>query len=258
MLLQICQELAQEVERGRRDRPEREEPEAERHPLSGKEEGRPDAGHSDRTSLRVLEDLLRCEVLLEHRAQVSGHQQVEPSEPREASHPFLRAVANEHALVDGPHDVEGERPGSLGRRRSFTFHRRREGHRHPGRGRDRSVPGGVLLQIRRAGTVPDRLWHTVLFGERRYLCLRPVLPAGGSAAHACQHRSSQTLGKTEQRHNMLKNHLARSDIYLALASRSRVAEAVMDWVEHHNSHNHHESWTVYRFGDAMKKKKTSM
>jgi transposase InsO family protein len=65
----------------------------------------------------------------------------------------------------------------------------------------------------------------------------------------------RTLGKTEQRHNMMKNYLARSDVDLAFASRSEIAEAVDDWVGHHNFDSPHECWTVYRLGDLVKKKR---
>jgi len=65
----------------------------------------------------------------------------------------------------------------------------------------------------------------------------------------------RTLGKTEQRHNMMKNHLARSDLDLEYASRSEIAEAVNDWVQHHNYDCPHECWTVYRLGDLVKKKR---
>ena len=43
--VKVRQELAHEMETGRRGRPGGEEPEAEGHPLSGKGEGRPDTGH---------------------------------------------------------------------------------------------------------------------------------------------------------------------------------------------------------------------
>ena len=65
----------------------------------------------------------------------------------------------------------------------------------------------------------------------------------------------RTLGKTEQRHNMMKNYLARSDIDLQYASRSEIAGVVSDWVQHHNFDSPHECWTVYRLGDLVKKKR---
>jgi putative transposase len=107
--------------------------------------------------------------------------------------------------------------------------------------------------------VPDQFltdhgtqFYSVKGGESAFdrFCLREMVQhILASIAHP------QTLGKTEQRHNMLKNHLARSEVDLDCASRSEIAEAVGDWVEHHNFHSHHESWTVYRFGDLTKKKK---
>ena len=107
--------------------------------------------------------------------------------------------------------------------------------------------------------VPDQFltdhgtqFYSVKGGESAFdrFCLREMVQhILASIAHP------QTLGKTEQRHNMLKNYLARSNVDLACASRSEIAEAVEDWVDHHNFHSPHESWTVYRLGDLTKKKK---
>jgi len=95
-------------------------------------------------------------------------------------------------------------------------------------------------------------FYSVKGGESAFdrFCLREMVQhILASIAHP------QTLGKTEQRHNMLKNYLARSEVDMACASRSEIAEAVGDWTEHHNFHSPHESWTVYRLGDLVKKKK---
>ena len=93
MLRQVHSELAQELETGRRGRPGGEEPEAERHPLSGTGEGRSDTGHSEKTGLRVLEDLVRRTVLIEHRASVPEGSPVEPTAFRKAALPHFRAEA---------------------------------------------------------------------------------------------------------------------------------------------------------------------
>ena len=66
----------------------------------------------------------------------------------------------------------------------------------------------------------------------------------------------QTLGKTEQRHNMMKNYLWQVLPELDLASRDEIKEAVYDWVDRHNFDSPHEAWTTYRIGDWVKKKKT--
>jgi len=183
------------METGRRGRPEREKQEAERHPLSGTGEGRPDTGHSEKTGLRVLEDIFRRTVLIEHRASVSGCTSSQSPEPRKASLPLLRAEACQHALADGLHDAEGERLGAPGGRRSFAFHRRREGDDNAGRRRDDDVTGGMLLQVRRTGAVPDRSRYAVLFGQRRRVRLRPVLHARDDTAHPGQHRSPSDVGE---------------------------------------------------------------
>ena len=65
----------------------------------------------------------------------------------------------------------------------------------------------------------------------------------------------QTLGKTEQRHNMMKNYLWQVLPDLDLAPRSGIAEAVQDWVNWHNFDSPHEGWMTYRIGDWVKKKK---
>jgi transposase InsO family protein len=65
----------------------------------------------------------------------------------------------------------------------------------------------------------------------------------------------QTLGKTEQRHNMMKNYLWQVLPELDLAPRSEIQEAVHDWVHRHNFDSPHEGWLTYRIGDWVKKKK---
>jgi transposase InsO family protein len=65
----------------------------------------------------------------------------------------------------------------------------------------------------------------------------------------------QTLGKTEQRHNMMKNYLWQVLPELDLASRDEIKEAVHDWVDRHNFDSPHEGWLTYRIGDWVKKKK---
>jgi putative transposase len=65
----------------------------------------------------------------------------------------------------------------------------------------------------------------------------------------------QTLGKTEQRHNMMKNYLDQVLPDLHFASRDEVQEAVARWVQHHNFDSPHEGWITYRFGDLVKKKR---
>jgi hypothetical protein len=47
------------------------------------------------------------------------------------------------------------------------------------------------------------------------------------------------LGKTEQRHNMMKNYLWQVLPELDLASRSEVGDAVHDWVQWHNFDSPH-------------------
>lgn len=65
----------------------------------------------------------------------------------------------------------------------------------------------------------------------------------------------QTLGKTEQRHNMLKNHLARVLPDLATASEEAIVEAVDSFVHRHNFDSPHEAWIMYRLGDWVKRKR---
>ncbi|MGD0818665.1 MAG: helix-turn-helix domain-containing protein [Methanomassiliicoccales archaeon] len=65
----------------------------------------------------------------------------------------------------------------------------------------------------------------------------------------------QTLGKTEQRHNMMKNYLWQDLPDLDLASRDAIKEAVHDWVNRHNFDSPHEGWLTYRIGDWVKKKR---
>ena len=65
----------------------------------------------------------------------------------------------------------------------------------------------------------------------------------------------QTLGKVEQRHNMLKNYLDQVLPDLAVASRDEVREAVARWVQHHNFDSPHEAWITYRIGDWVKRKR---
>jgi putative transposase len=65
----------------------------------------------------------------------------------------------------------------------------------------------------------------------------------------------QTLGKTEQRHNMMKNYLDQVLPDLASATRDEVREAVTKWVHHHNYDSPHEGWITYRIGDWVKKKR---
>ena len=65
----------------------------------------------------------------------------------------------------------------------------------------------------------------------------------------------QTLGKTEQRHNMMKNFLWQVLPDLDTASRDEVREAVDRWVQHHNLDSPHEGWMTYRIGDWVKKKR---
>jgi len=57
----------------------------------------------------LLEDIIRCTVLLEHRAQVSWNQQIELPVLQGASLPIIRAEVSEHPAADGLHDDEGER-----------------------------------------------------------------------------------------------------------------------------------------------------
>jgi len=52
----------------------------------------------------------------------------------------------------------------------------------------------------------------------------------------------QTLGKTEQRHNMMKNYLDQVQLDLTTASRDEVREAVARWVNNHNYDSPHEGW----------------
>jgi putative transposase len=65
----------------------------------------------------------------------------------------------------------------------------------------------------------------------------------------------QTLGKTEQRHNMMKNYLWQVLPELNLASWDEIREAVQDWVNWHNFDSPHEGWITYRIGDLVKKKR---
>jgi putative transposase len=65
----------------------------------------------------------------------------------------------------------------------------------------------------------------------------------------------QTLGKTEQRHNMMKNYLWQVLPELDLASRDEIKEAVHDWVDRHNFDSPHEGWLTYRIGDWVKNKR---
>jgi putative transposase len=65
----------------------------------------------------------------------------------------------------------------------------------------------------------------------------------------------QTLGKTEQRHNMMKNYLVQVLPDLDTATRDEVRGAVHDWVHRHNFDSPHEGWITYRIGDWVKKKR---
>lgn len=65
----------------------------------------------------------------------------------------------------------------------------------------------------------------------------------------------QTLGKTEQRHNMLKHHLDRHVGDIRKASREAIDEAVRQFVDHHNYDSPHEGWLECRIGDWKKRKK---
>lgn len=65
----------------------------------------------------------------------------------------------------------------------------------------------------------------------------------------------QTLGKTEQRHNMLKDHLDKHLGDTREATREAIDEAVRKFVDHHNYDSPHEGWLEYRIGDWVKRKK---
>lgn len=65
----------------------------------------------------------------------------------------------------------------------------------------------------------------------------------------------QTLGKTEQRHNMMKNYLDKVMEDPEFAPRELFREAVDQWVHRHNFDSPHEGWITYRIGDWVKKKR---
>jgi putative transposase len=65
----------------------------------------------------------------------------------------------------------------------------------------------------------------------------------------------QTLGKTEQRHNMMKNYLDKEIEDPEFAPRELFRETVDRWVHRHNFDSPHEAWITYRIGDWVKKKR---
>ena len=64
----------------------------------------------------------------------------------------------------------------------------------------------------------------------------------------------QTLGKTEQRHNMLKNHLSSRRLDVEDATNAEIIDAVKEFTHWHNYDSPHEGWLEYRFGDLVKRK----